>query len=319
MRIRIAVAGGLAALALTIPAADAGAVVRAEGNSAFIDAWQSVSFEDEVYRSASESDFLAFGRTLAPPELQGPAGRAKSTAQIVATVVSGDSSFPLSPIAGTAVSGRLTNRARKSQNPDPYAPVAYSDGEYDLDFEVTRRTRFQLAGAMTARNTDPDDCSSVLVLLLGPIERTFRLRAGLDCAPVRARQGGFVETGKLPPGDYGLEVEYDTSISPDPPGDVYEASAAVDMSLEFNPPDTKLTKANVSPGKGKASFGFKAKGKSKGFQCALSRGKRKPKFRKCRSPKEYENLKPGRYLFQVRARGKVAPDATPAKKRFRIG
>lgn len=85
------------------------------------------------------------------------------------------------------------------------------------------------------------------------------------------------------------------------------------------PPQTKLKKARIDAAEGKASFRFKGSGDLTGFQCALASQKRKkPKFRSCRSPKSYKKLAPGTYVFRVRAVGPGGPDATPAKKQFRI-
>jgi hypothetical protein len=302
-----------------VSAAPAGAAVTSGGDEAFLDMYQSVAFDNEVSQSANGNDFKTFSRTLAPPQTTGPAGRAKSTAKVNAKVVTPDSSFPFSQVLGTTSVTRLTNVAKKSTNADPYAPVAFSDGEYGMEFHVTSPTPFQLAAAAVAKNTDPDDCTRARVFLVGPVERTFDLEAGLDCTSVKRKSRNFVSYGKLTPGDYQIQFEGDTSISPDPPGDLYEAVASRDASLAFNPPDTKLTQSHISPAERSARFSFKAQGKAKGFQCALTRGKKKPRFRKCNSPKEYTGLRSGKYLFQVRVLGKVAPDATPAKKSFRIG
>lgn len=85
------------------------------------------------------------------------------------------------------------------------------------------------------------------------------------------------------------------------------------------PPNTKITKARI--GKGKATFRFHATGAASGFRCALVRrghGTRHPHFKRCFSPKTYRHLKPGRYLFSVRAVGAGGSDPTPAGHRFRI-
>ena len=88
------------------------------------------------------------------------------------------------------------------------------------------------------------------------------------------------------------------------------------------PPNTKITKAKISQEKKrKATFRFKAIGASTGFECRLKQAHhRKPKatFKKCKSPKAYKHLKPGRYTFSVRAKGPGGVDPTPAKKKFKL-
>jgi hypothetical protein len=88
-----------------------------------------------------------------------------------------------------------------------------------------------------------------------------------------------------------------------PPGDV-------------KPPQTTIKKGP----KGKIAatrvkFKFSSNEKGSTFQCKLDK---KP-FKKCKSPKKYKGLKPGKHVFKVRAidaAGNV--DATPAKRKFRI-
>jgi hypothetical protein len=50
------------------------------------------------------------------------------------------------------------------------------------------------------------------------------------------------------------------------------------------------------------------------FECKLD----KKKFKPCRSPKKYKKLKPGKHLFQVRAKHGGQTDPTPAKKKFKV-
>jgi hypothetical protein len=83
-------------------------------------------------------------------------------------------------------------------------------------------------------------------------------------------------------------------------------------------PNTKISSAKVSSKKQKARFKFKAIGSSSGFQCALVKRHRKPKFKKCRSPKTYRHLRAGKYIFEVRALSSAGIDPTPAKRRFKI-
>lgn len=66
-----------------------------------------------------------------------------------------------------------------------------------------------------------------------------------------------------------------------------------------------------------ARFRFKgtdADGAGLEFECKLDR---KP-YRRCRSPKVYKNLKPGKHKFLVRAVSANGADSTPAKRKFRV-
>ncbi|MGN6215722.1 MAG: hypothetical protein ACTHN7_02025 [Solirubrobacterales bacterium] len=80
-------------------------------------------------------------------------------------------------------------------------------------------------------------------------------------------------------------------------------------------PDTKIVKGPPKKtSKTTVSFKFKATVGDSTFECKLDKGK----FKKCRSPKKYKQLKPGKHVFKVRAirGGKVDP--TPAKREFTI-
>jgi hypothetical protein len=88
------------------------------------------------------------------------------------------------------------------------------------------------------------------------------------------------------------------------------------------PPNTRISQATIDSAKGKATFKFKSAGSATRFQCAVKRkrrGTKPPPPKACQSPKTYKHLKPGKYLFAVRAVGPGGPDPTPAKKSFKIG
>jgi hypothetical protein len=74
-----------------------------------------------------------------------------------------------------------------------------------------------------------------------------------------------------------------------------------------SPPNTRILKAEINSKVGRATFKFMAVGTASGFQCALAKKHRKPRFKKCKSPKTYKHLKTGRYTFdegaQRRRRG----------------
>jgi Periplasmic copper-binding protein (NosD) len=82
------------------------------------------------------------------------------------------------------------------------------------------------------------------------------------------------------------------------------------------PPETSILKGP----KGKvaarrAKFRFASSDPGSRFECKLDR---KP-FRKCKSPRKYKNLKPGRHVFRVRAIDAAdSVDPTPAKRRWRV-
>jgi CSLREA domain-containing protein len=80
-------------------------------------------------------------------------------------------------------------------------------------------------------------------------------------------------------------------------------------------PQTKIDKGP----KGKITattvkFKFSSSEKGSKFECKLDRGKFKP----CKSPKTYKNLKLGKHVFKVRAVKGGETDPTPAKRKFKI-
>ena len=63
-----------------------------------------------------------------------------------------------------------------------------------------------------------------------------------------------------------------------------------------------------------AKFKFKSNEGGSKFQCKLDKGK----FKKCRSPKTYKKLKPGKHVFKVRAIDKAGNVGKPAKRKFTV-
>jgi hypothetical protein len=97
------------------------------------------------------------------------------------------------------------------------------------------------------------------------------------------------------------------------------------MTFLTPPYGTSISKKKIKPKKHTARFEFSASGNVAGFECSLSRSKKKKKGKKsaapfsaCASPKLYKHLKSGRYTFKVRATNAHGPDATPATKKFKI-
>jgi hypothetical protein len=80
-------------------------------------------------------------------------------------------------------------------------------------------------------------------------------------------------------------------------------------------PETTIVKGPRRTHRRAVRFKFVSSEAGSSFQCKLDR---KP-FRRCRSPKKYKGLKPGKHVFKVRAidaAGNV--DKTPAKRKFRV-
>jgi hypothetical protein len=81
-------------------------------------------------------------------------------------------------------------------------------------------------------------------------------------------------------------------------------------------PQTKIAKGpKAQSANTTAKFKFTSSVAGSSFECRLD----KRKFKKCRSPKTYKKLKPGKHTFQVRAVGPTGlRDKTPAKRKFTV-
>jgi CSLREA domain-containing protein len=77
-------------------------------------------------------------------------------------------------------------------------------------------------------------------------------------------------------------------------------------------PRTKILKGTIKGNT--ARFKFSSSEKGSKFECRLDRKKFKP----CKSPKTYKGLKPGKYVFEVRALKGKDVDPTPAKRKFKV-
>lgn len=111
-----------------------------------------------------------------------------------------------------------------------------------------------------------------------------------------------------------------------------------DVTATFGPPKgTKITRAKVNSHKETAAFRFNAPGAITGFQCELIRPRphrshkrpgrrrmaqlkkqRRPSFGSCGASETYKHLRPGHYVFKVRALDILGADANPAMKRFLV-
>jgi hypothetical protein len=85
---------------------------------------------------------------------------------------------------------------------------------------------------------------------------------------------------------------------------------------DTSPPQTKIDKGpHKKTSKTTAKFRFESSEAGSTFECKLDR---KP-LRRCRSPKTYRHLRPGRHVFMVRATDAAGnTDATPAKRKFTV-
>lgn len=101
-----------------------------------------------------------------------------------------------------------------------------------------------------------------------------------------------------------------------PPPNEGQRPPAAEAPLDRRPPRTKmLRQPRRVPKDGVARFAFTSNEAASRFQCSLDGGK----FRACKSPRRYRNLRPGRHVFRVRAidaAGNV--DRTPVKRRFEV-
>ncbi len=86
-------------------------------------------------------------------------------------------------------------------------------------------------------------------------------------------------------------------------------------TTDKTPPTTKITKApKAKTTSTTAKFKFKSNEGGSKFQCKLDKGK----FKKCKSPKTYKKLKPGKHVFKVRATDKAGNVGKPAKRKFTV-
>ena len=104
-------------------------------------------------------------------------------------------------------------------------------------------------------------------------------------------------------------------VQPDPPAPCPAVPGGCNPPPP-SPPQTTITKApKAKSTKTTAKFKFKSSVARSTFECKLDK---KP-FKKCKSPKTYKKLKPGKHVFKVRAVGPTGTvDGSPAKRKFQI-
>jgi hypothetical protein len=96
----------------------------------------------------------------------------------------------------------------------------------------------------------------------------------------------------------------------------YQPPKSPTPNADTTPPQTRIVKG---PGKklakGTAKFRFRSSEAGSTFKCKLDRRK----VGRCKSPRTYKRLKPGRHVFKVWAIDAAGnKDPTPAKRRFRV-
>jgi hypothetical protein len=129
-------------------------------------------------------------------------------------------------------------------------------------------------------------------------------RANTDATGVN--QSFFATGGQEPCG-----IAVDTlSLPPVPPAQPSQPSPG------SSAPQTSIVKGPGSKlGKGEAKFSFKSSQAGSRFECKLD----SRKAAKCKSPKRYTGLKPGKHAFKVWAINSAGDkDQTPAKRRFKV-
>lgn len=93
--------------------------------------------------------------------------------------------------------------------------------------------------------------------------------------------------------------------TPPPPG----------ASPDTTAPTTKITKGPKAKSTSTtAKFKFKSNEAGSSFECKLDKGK----FKKCKSPKTYKKLKPGKHVFKVRAKDKAGNVGKAVKRKFTV-
>ena len=89
------------------------------------------------------------------------------------------------------------------------------------------------------------------------------------------------------------------------------------------PPTVVGLKETVELARRMVRFRFSARGDATGFSCALVRlgerpSRKHPRYAACGTSKTYRALKPGAYVFYVRAKGPGGVEPRPVTRRFRI-
>ena len=148
-----------------------------------------------------------------------------------------------------------------------------------------------------------------------------------NCTPILEATG---QTYTLTAADVGSTIRVQETASNEAGAGTPASSPAVGPVIAppgFSPPHgTQITSSKVKQKKRSASFSFSAQGTVEGFQCELQRPKPRGRYRKlpkaafgpCSSPMSYRHLKPGTYIFLVRAFNGAGADPSPASTKFTL-
>jgi hypothetical protein len=202
-----------------------------------------------------------------------------------------------------------------------------SGGTTAVDLDHSNYANVKTEGGATVTAAGSGTNQSAAPLLTNPAAGNFTqtaasptIDAGLNDAadgPLDLAGNGRTLAGRTPCSvitDIGA-YEYAAGLPPCPPPASSSSGSASPKTKKPSPPTTTILKAKVQ--KLTARFRFKgadAGGAGLKFECKLD----KKKYHRCRSPKTYKNLKPGKHKFLVRAVSANGVDSTPAKRKFRI-
>lgn len=132
---------------------------------------------------------------------------------------------------------------------------------------------------------------------------------------------GFAPSGGVGPRKIATGPNNTLWVTLDMPDKVAKVTGVEPPAPPVTEPDTELGKTpkkklkakdkkNGKKGKAKAKFGFSSTTAGVGFECSMRKKGGQPKFKPCTSPANYK-LKPGKYLFAVRAVLAGTPDPSP--------
>ena len=132
---------------------------------------------------------------------------------------------------------------------------------------------------------------------------------------------GFAPSGGVGPRKIATGPNNTLWVTLDTPEKVAKVTGVEPPVPPVTEPDTELgetpkkklkakDKKNGKKGKAKAKFEFSSTTAGIGFECSLQKKGKQPKFKSCSSPAKYK-LKPGKYVFAVRAVLAGTPDPSP--------
>lgn len=132
---------------------------------------------------------------------------------------------------------------------------------------------------------------------------------------------GFAPSGGVGPRKIATGPNNTLWVTLDTPDKVAKVTGVEPPPPPVTEPDTELGKTpkkklkatdkkNGKKGKVKATFSFSSTTAGVSFECSLQKKNKQPKFKPCTSPAKYK-LKPGKYVFAVRAVLAGTPDPSP--------